>query len=226
MSLIVVWIGRFSLGLQSNLQILPQEARVQTTYPTKTLANVYVPRSAVNAVALMVGFALLTTLAAQLRFHIPGTPVPVTGQTFVVLLAGVTLGMRMGAGSQLIYWLMGVVGLPVFAQANGGWEAATGATFGYLFGFIVAAGVIGALAERGMDRRVRSAIPIFIVGNLIIYAFGVPWLLYSVDAFTTMSQAIAAGFTPFIAVDLIKIALAGLALPAAWRLTDQIRSDI
>ena len=124
MSLIVVWIGRFSLGLQSNLQILPQEARVQTTYPTKTLANVYVPRSAVNAVALMVGFALLTTLAAQLRFHIPGTPVPVTGQTFVVLLAGVTLGMRMGAGSQLIYCLLGVVGLPVFAQATGGWEAA------------------------------------------------------------------------------------------------------
>lgn len=202
---------------------------MQTTYPSpsgaRTLADVYVPRTAVNTAALMIGFALLTALAAQIRFHIPGTPVPVTGQTFAVLLAGAALGMRAGAGSQLIYWLMGAIGLPVFAQADGGWTAATGATFGYLFGFIVAAGVIGLLAERGMDRTVRSAIPAFIIGNVIIYAFGVPWLYYSVDAFTSMGQAIAAGLTPFIAADVIKIVLAGLALPAAWRLTDRIRSD-
>lgn len=198
---------------------------MQTTYPTKTLANVFAARTAVNTAALMVGFALLTALSAQIRFHIPGTPVPVTGQTFAVLLAGAALGMRAGAGSQLIYWLMGAVGLPVFAQAGGGWSAATGATFGYLFGFIVAAGVVGALAERGMDRTVRSAIPAMLAGNIIIYAFGVPWLLYSVEAFTTMGQAIAAGLTPFLAADAIKILLAGLALPAAWKLTDHIRSD-
>lgn len=195
------------------------EARVQTTYPSRTIANVFVPRTAVNTIILMVGFALLTALAAQIRFHIPGTPVPVTGQTFAVLLAGAALGSRAGAGSQLIYWLMGAVGLPVFAQANGGWEAATGATFGYLFGFIVAAWLVGALAERGKDRSVRSAVPAFLAGNLVIYAFGVPWLMYSVSTIDTIGAALTAGFMPFIAFDVIKIVLAGLALPAAWKLT-------
>lgn len=167
----------------------------------------------------MVGFALLTALAAQLRFHIPGTPVPVTGQTFVVLLAGAALGSRAGAGSQVIYWLMGALGLPVFAQANGGWEAATGATFGYLFGFVAAAWLVGALAEHGKDRTVRTAIPAFLAGNLVIYAFGVPWLMYSIPALDTIAAALAAGFFPFIAIDAMKIALAGFALPVAWKLT-------
>lgn len=192
---------------------------MQTTYPSRTLANVFVPRTAVNTVALMIGFALLTALAAQMRFHIPGTPVPVTGQTFAVLLAGAALGSRAGAGSQLIYWLMGAVGLPVFARAEGGWEAATGATFGYLFGFIVAAWLVGVLAERGKDRSVRFAIPAFLAGNLVIYAFGVPWLMYSIPAIDTLGAALAAGFIPFIAFDTIKIVLAGVALPAAWKLT-------
>jgi biotin transport system substrate-specific component len=192
---------------------------VQTTYPSRTIANVFVPRTAVNTALLMVGFALLTAIAAQIRFHIPGTPVPVTGQTFAVLLAGAALGSSAGAGSQLIYWLMGAVGLPVFAQQSGGWEAATGATFGYLFGFIVAAWVVGSLAERGRDRTVRSAIPSFLIGSLVIYAFGIPWLMYAVPSIDTVAAALAVGFFPFIAFDLIKIVLAGLALPAAWKLT-------
>jgi biotin transport system substrate-specific component len=186
---------------------------------------VFVPRTAVNTIILMVGFAILTALAAQIRFHIPGTPVPVTGQTFAVLLAGAALGSRAGAGSQLIYWVMGAIGLPVFAQANGGWEAATGATFGYLFGFIVAAWLVGALAERGRDRSVRSAIPAFLVGNLVIYAFGVPWLMYSVPAINTIGAALTAGFMPFIAFDAMKIVLAGIALPAAWKLTGRQTKD-
>jgi biotin transport system substrate-specific component len=201
------------------------EARVETTYPSRTIADVFVPRTAVNTIILMVGFALLTALAAQIRFHIPGTPVPVTGQTFAVLLAGAALGSRAGAGSQLIYWLMGAIGLPVFAQANGGWEAATGATFGYLFGFIVAAWLVGALAERGRDRSVRSAIPAFLAGNLVIYAFGVPWLMYSVPTITTIGAALSAGFMPFIAFDAMKIVLAGIALPAAWKLTGPPTTD-
>lgn len=170
---------------------------------------------------LMLGFAVLTALAAQLRFHIPGTPVPVTGQTFAVLLAGAALGSRAGAGSQLIYWAMGAVGLPVFAQQSGGWDAATGATFGYLFGFIVAAWVVGSLAERGKDRAVISAIPSFLGGNLIIYAFGVPWLMYSVSSIETLGQALTVGFMPFIAFDIIKIVLAGVALPTVWKLSDR-----
>ena len=125
---------------------------MQTTYPSRTIADVFVHRTAVNTIILMIGFALLTALAAQIRFHIPGTPVPVTGQTFAVLLAGATLGSRTGAGSQLIYWLMGAIGLPVLAQANGGWEAAAGATFGYLFGFIVGYGSsVHSLSAVGID---------------------------------------------------------------------------
>lgn len=198
---------------------------MQTTYPSRTIANVYVPRTAINMIALMVGFAVLTALAAQIRFQIPGTPVPVTGQTFAVLLAGASLGSRAGAGSQLIYWIVGAIGLPVFAQANGGWEAATGATAGYFVGFMAAAWVVGALAERGRDRSVRTAIPAFLVGNLTIYAFGVPWLMYSVDSITTIGAALAAGFIPFIVFDAVKIVLAGVSLPAAWRLTKQPDDD-
>lgn len=195
------------------------EATVRTTYPSRTIANVFVPRTAANTAMLMVGFALLTALSAQIRFHIPGTPVPVTGQTFAVLLAGAALGSKAGAGSQLIYWLMGAIGLPVFAQQSGGWEAATGATFGYLFGFVAAAWVVGALAERGNDRTVRRAIPEFLAGNLVIYAFGIPWLMYSIPSIETVGAALTVGFVPFIAFDLIKITLAGLALPAAWKIT-------
>lgn len=194
---------------------------MQTTYPSRTIARVLVPTTAVNTLALMIGFALLTALAAQIRFHIPGTPVPITAQTFAVLLSGAVLGSRAGAGSQLVYWLMGAVGLPVFAQASGGWGAATGATFGYLFGFVVAAWLVGALAERGKDRTVRSAIPAFLAGNAVIYLFGVPWLMYSVESFNTIGAALAAGLTPFIVGDIIKIIGAGVALPAAWKLTQR-----
>ncbi|MEN8041397.1 MAG: biotin transporter BioY [Actinomycetota bacterium] len=192
---------------------------MQTTYPSRTISDVFVSRRATTTVALMIGFALVTALAAQLRIHIPGTPVPITGQTFAVLISGAALGARAGAGSQVIYWLMGAIGLPVFAQASGGWAAATGATFGYLVGFVVAAAVVGYLAEFGRDRSVRTAIPSFLVGNAIIYAFGLPWLLYALPSINSVGTAIAAGLTPFLVGDLIKIGLAGIALPTAWKLT-------
>jgi len=196
---------------------------MQTTYPSRTIAHVVVPRTTINAITLMVGFALLTALAAQLKFAIPGTPVPVTGQTFMALLSGAALGSRMGAGSLVIYWVMGAVGLPFYTNASGGWEAATGATGGYLVGFIIAAWLVGALAERGHDRTVRSAVPAFLAGSAVIYLFGVAWLLMSVDSITTLSEALAAGFTPFVVGDIIKVVLAGLLLPAAWRLVDRAK---
>lgn len=195
-----------------------------TTYPTTPIARAVLPSSRAVTVGLMVGFALLTALAAQVTIPIPGTPVPVTGQTFAVLLTGAALGSRAGAGSQAIYWMMGAMGLPFYADATGGWEIATGATAGYLVGFIVAAWVVGALAERGKDRTVASAIPAFLAGNAVIYLIGVPWLLVSVEAFTSLSDAIAAGFTPFIIGDIVKIVAAGLLLPAAWQLADRLRS--
>ena len=191
-----------------------------TTYDAPTLAGAVFPRTRAMTVVLMVGFALLTALAAQIRFPVPGTPVPITGQTFAVLLAGAALGSWAGAGSQAIYWAMGAIGLPFYSDATGGWEAATGATAGYLVGFVAAAWVVGALAERGQDRNVWSAIPAFLAGSAVIYVFGVGWLYLSVESITTMSDALSAGFTPFVIGDLAKIVLAGLLLPLAWKLVD------
>ncbi|NHZ71255.1 MAG: biotin transporter BioY, partial [Proteobacteria bacterium] len=168
----------------------------------------------------MTGFALLTALAAQIVIPVPGTPVPITGQTFVVLLAGAALGSRAGAGSQLIYWLMGAAGLPFYAEAAGGWSAAIGSTGGYLFGFVVAAWAIGYLAERGQDRKVSTAIPAFLAGNAIIYLIGVTWLFISIPAIESISGALIAGFVPFVVGDLVKIIAAGLLLPAAWKFVD------
>ncbi|GMQ98467.1 MAG: biotin transporter BioY [Acidimicrobiia bacterium] len=196
---------------------------MQTTYPTATIANVVVPRTAITTTVLMVGFALLTALAAQIVIPVPGTPVPITGQTFAVLLAGAALGARAGAGSQLIYWIMGAAGLPFYAEASGGWSVATGATGGYLFGFVVAAAAIGYLAERGQDRKVSTAVPAFLAGNAIIYLFGVPWLMVAVPAIDSLTAALIAGFVPFVVGDLIKIVAAGLLLPAAWKIVDIVR---
>ncbi|MFV2000786.1 MAG: biotin transporter BioY [Acidimicrobiia bacterium] len=196
---------------------------MQTTYPTATIANVVVPRTAITTTVLMVGFALLTAFAAQIVIPVPGTPVPITGQTFAVLLAGAALGARAGAGSQLIYWIMGAAGLPFYAEASGGWSIATGATGGYLLGFVVAAAAIGYLAERGQDRKVSTAVPAFLAGNAIIYLFGVPWLIVAVPAIDSLTAALIAGFVPFVVGDLIKIIAAGLLLPAAWKLVDIVR---
>ncbi len=196
---------------------------MQTTYPEGTIASVVVPRNAVTTATLMVGFALLTALAAQIVIPIPGSPVPITGQTFAVLLAGAALGSRAGAGSQLIYWATGAVGLPFYADGRGGWEVATGATAGYLVGFIAAAWVIGLLAERGQDRSVAFAIPAFLAGNAIIYLFGVPWLIVAVSAIDSLSEALIAGFVPFVVGDILKIVAAGFLLPAAWKMVDILR---
>jgi biotin transport system substrate-specific component len=196
---------------------------MQPTYPAPTIARVVVPKSAVTTGMLMVGFALFTALAAQFVIPIPGSPVPITGQTLAVLLAGAVLGAKAGAGSQLIYWMMGAAGLPFYSNATGGWEAATGATAGYLFGFIAAAWVVGKLAERGQDRTIDSALPAFLAGNTVIYVFGVTWLLISVPSITTMTQALTVGLLPFVIGDAVKIIAAGLLLPAAWKMVGTLR---
>jgi biotin transport system substrate-specific component len=173
---------------------------------------------------LMVGFALFTALSAQIVIPVPGSPVPITGQTLAVLLAGAALGSKAGAGSQLIYWAMGAAGLPFYSNATGGWEAATGATAGYLVGFIAAAWLVGILAERGKDRAIRSALPAFLAGSIVIYGFGVTWLLFSVPSITTMTQALTVGFFPFVIGDAVKILAASILLPAAWKMVNSLRS--
>lgn len=183
-----------------------------------TLAAAVVPRArarAAMAIAVF-GFALLTGLAALWEIPLPFTPVPITGQTFAILLAGATLGLRAGAASQLLYLAMGIVGVPFFAGGSSGWEVVTGPTVGYLVGFVAAAAVVGRLAERRQDRKVVSAIPAFLAGSAVIYLFGMAGLMAvarmtAVDAFTL-------GVVPFLIGDGIKAVAAGLALPATWKL--------
>ena len=187
------------------------------------------PRTRTVTAVLVIGFALLTALMAQIRIPLWFTPVPITGQTFSVLLAGAALGMRAGAASQALYWALGAVGLPFYAGAgsenvltcgcwpgDGGWHIVTGATGGYLIGFIAAAALIGFLAERRQDRNVVSAISAFLAGSAVIYLFGVTWLANNLGIGAI--RAMELGMVPFVIGDLVKVTLAGVALPTAWRL--------
>jgi biotin transport system substrate-specific component len=178
------------------------------------------PRTRVTSVVLVIGAAALTALAAQWEIHLPFTPVPVTGQTFAVLLTGAALGMTLGAAGQLVYVAAGAFGLPVYAGGAGGWDAAQAVgTTGYLIGFIVAAGVVGFMAERRQDRTFPTMFTAFILGSFIIYFFGVIGLMITFDM--TVNEAIVAGVIPFLLGDLIKAAAAGLLLPGAWRLVGE-----
>ena len=175
------------------------------------------PRPNVSVTAVMIAsFALFTALLAQWEFVLPFTPVPLTGQTLAVLLSGAALGSKAGAASQGLYWILGAAGLPFYSGGEGGWQAATGSTAGYLAGFVVAAWVVGKLAEAKADRNVVTAIPAMLAGSVIIYGFGVTGLMISLDV--GLAQAIAWGLTPFIVGDLVKLAAAGMLLPAAWKL--------
>lgn len=180
-----------------------------------TLADVVLPRSLVRNIALVVGFAALTAAAAQLSFRLPWTPVPITGQTFAVLATGTVLGWQRGALSQLLYVAVGAAGLPIYAGAAGGWKAATGATGGYLIGFILAAALVGALSERRQDRQLLTSIPAMLAGSALIYAVGVPWLAAVLDV--SGIKAMELGMVPFLVGDAAKLLLAGGLAPAAWR---------
>ena len=189
------------------------------TYSPSVLSTRILPRHAVITAALVVGFALLTALAAQVRIPLPFTPVPVTGQTLAVLLAGAALGSRAGAASQGLYILLGLGGLPFFQGGHGGWEYATGPTLGYLIGFVIAAAAIGYLAERKQDRTIATALPAFLAGTAVIYVFGVAGLMVSLQ--TGLTDALVKGLVPFVIGDLLKVALAGTLLPAAWKLAGE-----
>lgn len=186
-----------------------------------------VDRSRTRDAVAVVGFALFTALAAQISIPLGFTPVPLTGQTFAVLLAGGVLGATRGALSMGLYVALGAVGLPFYAEGTGGWTVATGSTAGYLVGFVVAAFVVGRLAERGQDRTLSTAMPAFLAGSLIIYAIGATWLAIDLGLPLTAEagepSAISLGVAPFLVGDVIKALLAGAVLPAAWILADERR---
>ncbi|MEV1005848.1 biotin transporter BioY [Streptomyces sp. NPDC049881] len=171
------------------------------------------PRARVRDAALVVGGAVLTGIAAQLTLPVPGSPVPVTGQTFAALLVGASLGASRGLASMVLYALVGMAGVPWF---QGGTSGPGGATFGYIIGMTLAAWAVGALAGRGGDRTVLRTAGTMAVGTAITYGCGVPYL--ALDAGMSLSEAAATGLVPFLIGDALKAALAMGALPAAWRL--------
>ncbi len=184
--------------------------------PTRrVLADVVSPSRLADA-GLVVAGATLTGLLAQVSIPLGFTPVPLTGQTLGVMLAGAALGWRRATVAMSLYVVAGVLGVPWFAGHASGFPAAT---FGYLLGFIVAGAVLGRLAASGADRTVGRAIASMVAGELTIFAFGVTWLAF--DLHVSAAQALALGLSPFVAGELIKAGLCGIALPATWRLVDR-----
>ncbi|MFG2641866.1 biotin transporter BioY [Streptomyces sp. NPDC048370] len=171
------------------------------------------PVSRARDIALVVGGAALTGIAAQIAVPVPGSPVPVSGQTFAALLVGTALGARRGFLSLALYAVVGMAGVPWFAEAKSGFAMPS---FGYILGMLLAATVVGALARRGADRSVLRTAGTMVLGSAIIYAVGVPYLAFATGM--TLPQAVAAGLTPFLIGDALKAALAMGALPTAWKL--------
>lgn len=176
------------------------------------------PASLARDVALVVGGALLTALSAQVRIPLPFTPVPITGQTFAVLLTAAALGPLRGFSTQALYLALGLF-LPFYAGASSGWQVIVGATGGYLISYPLVGLAVGALARRGWDRTPWGTAGAFLLGSAIIYAVGVPWL--ALVAGLGAGDALAQGFLPFIPGDTLKALLAAGLLPATWRLANR-----
>jgi len=184
------------------------------------LADLFPNVRARNAV-LVAGGVLLMALLAQVAIPVPGSPVPITGQTLGVVLTAAALGPVRGVLTQVFYILAGMVGLPFFSEATHGVEVVFGATGGYLIGFIPAAYLIGLAAKHGMDRNPLKAVPLFIAGQAIIFAVGVPWL--AAVAHLNAQQALDAGFYPFILGGIVKAAVAAAVLGGAWSVARRSR---
>jgi len=194
---------------------------MRTSTARLTLMDVAISRTGLlwDAV-LVVGFACLTAALAQISFWIG--PVPVTGQTFAVLLTGALLGSRRSALSQLSYLAIGATGIPFWFALGGppGIARLVGPTGGYLIGFVAVAYLVGWLAERGWDRRIWTAVLAMLAGETVLYIFGLTWLV----RFIPVGKVLQVGLYPFVIGDLIKVAAAALILPSAWLLLRRFRN--
>ena len=181
-----------------------------------SLTSKVLPRTSVIGKALMItGGALFLGLLAQVVIPVPGSPVPVTGQTLGVLLLATAYGANLGAATFALYLLIGFAGAPVFAQSGHGLERIIGPTGGYLVGMLLASWVLGLLAGRKWDQKLFSALSTMFIGNFIIFAFGLIWLQQYTGK--DWSWTFSAGLTPFIFGELLKIAIAGALLPTVWK---------
>ncbi len=187
---------------------------------TATLRTAVVTRSSALTEALFVvgGVAFIAAMA-QVSVPVPGSPVPVTGQTLAVLLVGTTYGARLGLTTFATYLFAGIAGAPIFApsatSANHGIDRVMSATGGYLVGMLVASLVLGYLADRKADQKFLTSYPALLLGEVVIFGLGLTWLHNSLDL--SWSATIAAGFTPFIIGEILKIAIVGTSLPLIWR---------
>jgi len=183
---------------------------------TTTLRTSLFPRSSALTRALFVaGGVLFLSALAQVAFPIPGSPVPFTGQTLGVLLLATSYGATLGATTFAVYLLAGIAGAPIFANGSYGIEKVVGVTGGYLVGMLIASFVLGKLAQRRLDQKFKTALPAMLIGNVIIFTFGLVWL----QQYTGQDWAwtFNAGLTPFILGEVLKIAIAGTSLPILWR---------
>lgn len=181
-----------------------------------SLIDRVVPRSLANDISLIISGAVLTAIAAQVA--IPMWPVPITAQTFAVLLVGSVLGASRGALSMIAYFSLGAAGLPFFSGAVSGLNF--GPTFGYLVGFIAAAAIVGWLSQLNWQRKSLGVMASFVIGNAVIYLFGLPWLalvLANLGVASDLNAVLAAGLIPFLVGDAIKMVLAAATLPLAWK---------
>jgi biotin transport system substrate-specific component len=182
-------------------------------------ATVFPRSSALTQALFVVGGIGFISLLAQISLPVPGSPVPVTGQTLAVLLIGTTYGARLGFITFASYLLAGIAGAPIFApsatSANHGIARLTGATGGYLVGMLVASLLLGYLADRKADQKFTTSFPALLLGDVVIFAFGLTWLHASLDM--TWAQTFKAGFTPFILGEALKIAITATSLPLVWR---------
>lgn len=177
------------------------------------------PGTLVRDTLLVAGAAGFVGGLAQISVHLSFTPVPVTGQTLGVLLAGTALGWKRGTLAMVVYALAGLAGVPWFAAATSGYA---GASFGYVIGFVLSAALCGFLAERGADRVILKSIPAMLAGEILMYGAGVTWLGFYLHV--GPAKAIALGLTPFLVGDAIKAAFAAALLPSAWSLTGRRKS--
>lgn len=209
---------------------MPSLTRVPATEKGLTIADFLVPVRVGERVSprlrnagLVAAGAALILLTSRLYANLPGTPVPFTLQNLGVLVVGGSLGLRRGALAAALYLALGMVGLPVFAEARGGYSVVLGATGGYLVGFILASALVGRLAELGWDRRLGGALGATILGTGAIYLVGVPWLAVSTGM--SIGNAVAKGLEPFLAADVAKLVAAAVLFPAAWWVVGRRPSD-
>ncbi len=200
---------------------IPSLHRVPVTERGVTIADYLVPvrigervSPVLRNIVFVIAGALLIYLTSRVSIPIPDSPVPFTLQNFGVLVVGGGLGMRRGGLAGLLYVALGAVGLPFFAESRGGVDVILGTNGGYLAGFIVAAALVGRLAELGWDRRIGGAVGATLLGTLVIYGLGVPWLAHV--AHLSPADAIAKGLEPFVVFDTIKLLAAAAVFPVAW----------